>query len=163
MGKLHALAYLSLPGLLSAAGLAALPDVLPTLAELAGVKDRMPDVVTGISFVPELLGAGRAGRAQEAPPFLYWEYADIDWKAVRYLHDETLRQAVRSGDWKAAYGGASSASIARIMSPTYRPRRIPPVGMPRSITAPLARSTYSAKWKGMPCPLPGTGLSCRCT
>lgn len=30
-----------------------------------------------------------------------WEDADVDWKAVRYLERETLRQAVRAGDWKA--------------------------------------------------------------
>lgn len=76
------------------------PDVLPTLAELAGATDRVPSVVDGISIVPELLGAAAAGRAQAAHPYLYWEDADIDWNAVRYLHEKTLRQAVRAGDWK---------------------------------------------------------------
>lgn len=76
------------------------PDVFPTLAELAGVKERVPDVVNGISLVPELLGAKAAGRTQEAHRYLYWEDADIDWKAIRYLHQGTLRQAVRAGDWK---------------------------------------------------------------
>ena len=77
------------------------PDVFPTLAELAGADARVPDAVTGISLVPELLGAKAAGRAQDSHRYLYWEDADIDWKAVRYLHEDTLRQAVRAGDWKA--------------------------------------------------------------
>ncbi len=76
------------------------PDVLPTLAELAGVGERVPPVVDGISMVPELLGAAAAGRAQATHTYLYWEDADIDWNAVRYLSEQTLRQAVRAGDWK---------------------------------------------------------------
>jgi arylsulfatase A-like enzyme len=77
------------------------PDVLPTLAEIAGVANRVPDLVDGISLVPTLLGAEAAGRAQKAHDYLYWEDADVDWKALRYLEQETLRQAVRAGDWKA--------------------------------------------------------------
>ena len=77
------------------------PDVLPTLAELAGVANRVPDGIDGISLVPTLLGARAAGREQKQHEYLYWEDADIDWKAVRYLERETLRQAIRSGDWKA--------------------------------------------------------------
>jgi arylsulfatase A len=77
------------------------PDVFPTLAEIAGVTDRVPGVVDGISVVPTLLGAGAAGRAQPAHPYLYWEDASIDWNTVRYLETETLRQAVRAGEWKA--------------------------------------------------------------
>lgn len=77
------------------------PDFFPTFAELAGVEARVPEVVNGISLVPELIGSEAAGRKQEAHEYLYWEYADMDWSEVRYLHDETLRQAVRSGEWKA--------------------------------------------------------------
>jgi len=77
------------------------PDVLPTLAELAGIRDRVPAGIDGISMVPELIGAGAAGRAQRAHEYLYWEDADVDWNAVRYRGEETLRQAVRAGDWKA--------------------------------------------------------------
>lgn len=77
------------------------PDVFPTLAELAGVWPRVPVAVTGISLVPELIGAQAAGRSQESHRYLYWETADIDWKTVRYRDEETLRQAVRAGDWKA--------------------------------------------------------------
>ena len=78
-----------------------LPDVLPTLAEIAGVRNRVPGGVDGISLVPTLVGANAATRAQPRHEYLYWEDADIDWNAVRYLEQETLRQAVRAGDWKA--------------------------------------------------------------
>ncbi|MEX0685122.1 MAG: arylsulfatase [Balneolales bacterium] len=76
------------------------PDMFPTLAEMAGVPDRVPEVVDGISILPELKGSKATGLKQEVHEYLYWEYADVDWNKVRYM-DETLRQAVRSGDWKA--------------------------------------------------------------
>ncbi|MCP5517040.1 MAG: sulfatase-like hydrolase/transferase [Verrucomicrobiales bacterium] len=63
------------------------PDVLPTVAELAGVKP--PADIDGISIVPELLGATAAGRPQPEHEFLYWELGSHtavrmnDWKAVR--------------------------------------------------------------------------------
>ena len=59
------------------------PDVMPTLAELAGVA--APRTTDGISIAPTLLGG--AGRKQELHEYLYWEYG----KQV----------AVRMGDWKA--------------------------------------------------------------
>jgi arylsulfatase A-like enzyme len=58
-------------------------DVLPTLAEVAGVKP--PEGVDGISMLPTLLG-----RKQEAQhEYLYWEF-----------HERGSKQAVRMGDWK---------------------------------------------------------------
>jgi arylsulfatase A len=75
------------------------PDVLPTLADIAGVADRVPRVVDGVSIVPTLLGAGAAGRTQRTHDYLYWEDADVNWQTVRYL-GETRRQAVRAGEWK---------------------------------------------------------------
>jgi len=63
------------------------PDVLPTLAELAGVKP--PDDIDGLSIVPELLGPDAAGRKQPEHEYLYWEYGGYtavrmgNWKAVR--------------------------------------------------------------------------------
>ncbi len=77
------------------------PDVFPTLAEAAGVFEMIPETVNGISILPELVGEEAAGRNQETQTYLYWEYADVDWNDVRYLNDETLRQAVRAGKWKA--------------------------------------------------------------
>jgi len=61
------------------------PDVLPTLAELAGAE--APKDVDGVSVVPELLGEAAAGRKQEQHEYLYWEYG--------------RQVAVRMGHWKA--------------------------------------------------------------
>lgn len=59
-------------------------DILPTFAELAGVK-KLP-FTDGISFVPTLTGKGK----QRQHDFLYWEF-----------HEQGGRQAVRQGNWKA--------------------------------------------------------------
>lgn len=77
------------------------PDVMPTIAELTGASAHLPPNLDGLSLVPVLLGVDAAGRSPASHEYLYWEDADIDWTAVRYLADETLRQAVRSGRWKA--------------------------------------------------------------
>ncbi|MCF7973976.1 MAG: sulfatase-like hydrolase/transferase [Phycisphaerae bacterium] len=61
------------------------PDVMPTLAELAGAK--VPDDIDGMSIVPELLGEQAAGRAQPQHDYLYWEIGG--------------QTAVRMGQWKA--------------------------------------------------------------
>ncbi len=60
------------------------PDVLPTVAELAGAV--VPQDVDGMSIVPELLGHS-AGREQPQHEYLYWEIAG--------------QTAVRMGNWKA--------------------------------------------------------------
>jgi len=63
------------------------PDVLPTLAELAGAK--APKDIDGLSIVPELLGEKAAGRTQPQHEYLYWELGGQtavrmqNWKAVR--------------------------------------------------------------------------------
>ncbi len=68
-------------------------DLMPTLAELTGVKNLKTeygnrsvsnDWFDGISFLPMLTGKGE----QRVHPFLYWEF------------DETDQIAVRQGDWK---------------------------------------------------------------
>ncbi len=61
------------------------PDVMPTVAELAGAA--VPSDIDGISIVPELLGEQKAGRPQAQHEYLYWE-----------LGQQT---AVRMGSWKA--------------------------------------------------------------
>lgn len=58
-------------------------DVMPTLAELAGVKT--PEDIDGISFLPALLGT----EGQEQHDYLYWEF-----------HELGGRQAIRKGNWK---------------------------------------------------------------
>ena len=70
------------------------PDIMPTLAEVAGATSQMPKT-DGLSIVPTLLG--KPGRKQHE--FLYWEAASAN---------QTLtQQAVRWGDWKAVRGRAS--------------------------------------------------------
>jgi arylsulfatase A-like enzyme len=61
------------------------PDVMPTLAELAGTEP--PENIDGISIIPTLLGEKAAGRRQENHKYLYWEYGK--------------QTAVRMGHWKA--------------------------------------------------------------
>lgn len=65
--------------------LSAFWDVMPTMAEVAGVKP--PQETDGISFLATLLG--KPG-TQQKHDFLYWEFAG---------HGGL--QAVRMGDWKA--------------------------------------------------------------
>lgn len=59
-------------------------DWMPTLLELAGVKNLIPKTADGISFAPTLLGKKQAER-----PFLYREF-----------HGYGGQQSVRVGDWK---------------------------------------------------------------
>jgi arylsulfatase A-like enzyme len=65
-------------------------DMLPTLAELAGVP--APAGIDGISMAPALLG-----RPQENHEYLYWEF-----------HERGFSQAVRMGDWKGVRPSAKS-------------------------------------------------------
>ena len=63
------------------------PDVMPTLAELAGIE--APANTDGISIVPTLLGAESAGKKQQQHGYLYWEDPGSvavrmqNWKAIR--------------------------------------------------------------------------------
>ncbi len=71
------------------------PDVLPTLAELAGAET--PDDITGLSIVPELLGEQAAGRKQVQHEYLYWELGQQT--AVREKHWKAI-QPRRNGPWE---------------------------------------------------------------
>jgi arylsulfatase A len=64
-------------------------DWLPTLLELAGVKDMTPKDIDGISFAPTLLG-----QTQPPRPFLYREFPASGGQ-----------QCVRIGDWKGIRQG----------------------------------------------------------
>lgn len=64
------------------------PDVLPTLAQLAGVEKEVPEAVDGISIVPTLTGKGK----QAQRDYLYWQFGPQS-------------QAVRSGKWKLLADG----------------------------------------------------------
>lgn len=66
-----------------------LPDVLPTLSELAGAE--APPQTDGISLLPTLLGAAEGAQRQHR--YLYWE-DDRAGEKKRLI-------AVRMGEWKA--------------------------------------------------------------
>ncbi len=63
-------------------------DILPTFAELAGVKP--PAGLDGMSVVPSLIGERAAGHQQRQHDYLYWEMPS----------QRGLRQALRMGNWK---------------------------------------------------------------
>jgi arylsulfatase A-like enzyme len=69
-------------------------DVLPTLAELA--RATPPKDIDGISIVPTLLGTGKQARHD----YLYWELPR-HYPVSGNFAEETPRQAVRQGKWKA--------------------------------------------------------------
>ena len=58
-------------------------DVMPTLAELAGIE--APKNIDGISFLPSMLKK----EGQKQHDYLYWEF-----------HEQGGRKALRKGDWK---------------------------------------------------------------
>lgn len=60
-------------------------DVMPTLADVAGLK--APDNIDGISMLPALLGEAQTAQHD----YLYWDYGHCR---------EVFMQAVRSGAWK---------------------------------------------------------------
>lgn len=63
------------------------PDMLPTLAEVAGAGKDVPKDVDGVSILPTLLGQADK---QKQHDYLYWEFNGYGGQ-----------QAVRMGDWKA--------------------------------------------------------------
>jgi arylsulfatase A-like enzyme len=69
-------------------------DVMPTLAELAGLPP--PEGIDGISMLPTLLGREQT---QQQHDYLYWDYG--------HVRDE-YKQAVRFGDWKAVRNGRNA-------------------------------------------------------
>jgi arylsulfatase A-like enzyme len=58
-------------------------DVMPTLAEVAGLEN--PSGIDGISFLPAMLNEN----SQKSHDYLYWEF-----------HSQNGKQAVRQGKWK---------------------------------------------------------------
>ena len=72
------------------------PDVMPTLAEMAGAEDHLPPDIDGLSIVPTLTGRTKD---QKRHKFLYWEYPKINF-ATKTAIPGALNQAVRMGKWK---------------------------------------------------------------
>ena len=69
------------------------PDVMPTLAELAGATQHVPKDIDGISVVPTLLGTG----TQKRHEYLYWEHGGT--------------RAARMGQWKGVRKGKKGAKV----------------------------------------------------
>ncbi len=81
-------------------------DVMPTLAEVAGIA--CPAQSDGISFLPEVLG-----REQQQHEFLYWEI-------MEGRNALSFRQAARMGDWKGVrYGAGARTQLFDLRSDPY--------------------------------------------
>jgi arylsulfatase A-like enzyme len=63
------------------------PDMLPTMAEIAGATP--PADIDGLSILPELIGEGAAGHPQAQHDFLYWEIGG--WTAIRQSQWRAVR------------------------------------------------------------------------
>ena len=80
------------------------PDVMPTLAELAGATKHVPAGIDGISVVPTLLGQRAAGRKQKEHEYLFWEHRGSmaarmgNWKAVLALKKKTKERQLELYD-----------------------------------------------------------------
>jgi arylsulfatase A-like enzyme len=73
------------------------PDVLPTVASLAGADSHVPKDLDGLSFAPTLLGRPAD---QKRHVYLYW--------AAAGTKQDITQQAVRWQDWKAVRGKAGA-------------------------------------------------------
>jgi arylsulfatase len=107
-------------------------DIMPTLAEIVGVKT--PKDIDGISLLPTLLGKGR----QLQHRYLYWEYARRqavrtgDWKAIRHRPDRNielynLKNDISEQNNVAAENPQIAAEITRIMKTAHSPSRLFPL------------------------------------
>jgi len=69
---------------------------MPSLLDLAGLQDAVPDGIDGISAAPTLLG-----KPQQPRPFLYREFSGYGGQ-----------QSVRAGNWKAIRTNMSRGNLA---------------------------------------------------
>ncbi len=73
------------------------PDVLPTLADLAGIEP--PPDIDGITILPSLLSSISVDKQKEHD-YLYWETSDTrairmgQWKAIQFLNDQGKEQTI---------------------------------------------------------------------
>jgi len=78
-------------------------DIMPTLAEIAGME--VPDQTDGISILPVLMG-----KSTLEHEYLYFELQLDGWN--RIMPDGGFRQAIRMGKWKGVrYGIASETEL----------------------------------------------------
>lgn len=72
-------------------------DVMPTLAELAGLSEAVPRDLDGLSVVETLRGGDQPELRER---LMYWEF-----------HERGFDQAARWGDWKAVRNGDSPLEL----------------------------------------------------
>ncbi|HUU91788.1 MAG TPA: arylsulfatase [Phycisphaerae bacterium] len=116
------------------------PDVMPTLAELAGAGRHVPKGIDGISVVPTLLGEAAAGRSQQPHDYMFWENGGTraarmgKWKAIRKSGGKKQVQAgpVELYDLSADLGESNNLAaqhpdvagkMADILEKAYTPPR----------------------------------------
>lgn len=116
--------------------LAYFPDIMPTIAEIAGAI--APPSIDGVSILPTLIGEQAAGHAQKQHEFLYWEIAGATairqgtWRAVRpkpnakwELYDlakdpsESENVATTHPDMVAKLGALATAAHAPAVEGTF--------------------------------------------
>ncbi len=84
-------------------------DVMPTLAEIAGIK--VPKQTDGLSFLPTVLG-----KKQPARDHLYFEIQ----ASVKGWNARGFRQAARMGKWKAVrYGATGTTKLFNLEDDLY--------------------------------------------
>lgn len=98
------------PGVVGRASVCALPvyfpDMMPTLAELAGVESGLPADMDGASFAPVL---HHRDDLQIVHDVLYWEWTPVRWAEDARLDLTNTVQAVRMGNWKAVRQNPAAA------------------------------------------------------
>jgi arylsulfatase A-like enzyme len=118
--------------------LAYFPDMLPTIAELAGVQP--PSDIDGISIVPELLGAQATGRSQPQHEYLYWEING--WTAIRQGNWRAVRP--RGSDAWELYDLASDPSESKDLA-AARPEILAPlVALAAKAHEPVREGTFTS-------------------
>lgn len=122
------------------------PDVMPTLAELAGATNHLPQPIDGISLVPTLLARGE----QRAHEYLYWEQAGSqqsigqlavrwgNWKAVRNRPNDSLELYDLATDLAESRNVAAQhpevmEKIAAICREAHTPERVYGPGAPQRV------------------------------
>ena len=91
-------------------------DIMPTLAEIAGVE--IPDQTDGISILPVLMG-----KSTLEHEYLYFELQLDGWN--RKMPDGGFRQAIRMGKWKGVrYGTASETELYDLENDLHETRNL---------------------------------------
>lgn len=78
------------------------PDVMPTLAELAGVPEAVPQTTNGVSVAKTLQGGEQPELRERA---MYWEF-----------FERGFDQAIRLGEWKAVRNGDQPLELYHLPS-----------------------------------------------